>query len=62
MTDYVTTRQVSEMLKRPVSTVAWQAAHGKLPVAFKLPGTKGAYLYHLDDIRKIAADEGRVTS
>ena len=62
MTEYMTTPQVAEMLDRPLSTVAWQAAHGKLPVAFKLPGPTGAYLYHPADIRKIAADEGRVSA
>lgn len=55
MTDYMTTRQVAEMLNRPYSTVAWQAANGKLPVSFKVPGPNGAYLYDPADIRKIAA-------
>lgn len=61
MTDYMTTPDVAAALKRPLSTVQWQAARGKLPVAMKLPGKNGAYLYHPADIRKIAADEGQVS-
>lgn len=62
MSNYMTTPEVAAALKRPMSTVQWQAAHGKLPVAMKLPGKNGAYLYHPADIRKIAADDGRVSA
>lgn len=58
MSNYMTTPEVAAALKRPLSTVQWQAAHGKLPVAFKLPGPTGAYLFDPADIHKIAADEG----
>lgn len=55
--DLMTTAQVAELLG---ITVAWankQAARGRLPVAHKLPGLTGAYLFHRDEIELIADRE-----
>lgn len=57
MTEYITTPEVAAILKRPLSTVQWQAARGHLPVAMKLPGRSGAYLFDVDDIAALAARE-----
>lgn len=57
MSDYMTTPEVAAALKRPVSTVQWQAANGVLPVAMKLPGKNGAYLYDPAEIKALAARE-----
>ena len=59
MTEYMTTPQVAAALKRPLSTVQWQAARGHLPVAMKLPGVSGAYLFNADDIAALAAREAK---
>lgn len=59
MTEYITTIDVAAILKRPLSTVQWQAAHGHLPVAMKLPGKRGAYLFAADDIVALAAREAK---
>lgn len=48
--ELITTAQAAEILR---ITVAWankQAAAGRLPVAHKLPGLTGAYLFHRDEI------------
>ena len=48
--ELITTAQVAELLG---ITVAWankQAKNGALPVAQKLPGHTGAYLFRLEDI------------
>lgn len=48
--DLITTAQVAELLG---ITVAWankQAKAGRLPVAQKLPGDTGAYLFRREDI------------
>lgn len=57
MTEYLTTAQVAGILDRPISTVQWQAAHGVLPVAMKLPGINGAYLFDPHAIRALAAEQ-----
>lgn len=62
MSEYMTTPEVADLLDRPLSTVVWQASHGVLPVAFKLPGKNGAYLYSPAEIKKIARAKGRVSS
>lgn len=52
--DLITTAQVAELLN---ITVAWankQAKAGRLPVAHKLPGLTGAYLFRRDEIEQIA--------
>lgn len=48
--DLITTAEVAELLR---ITVAWankQAKRGLLPVAQKLPGATGAYLFRREDI------------
>lgn len=53
--DLITTAQVAELLG---VTVAWAnklAAKGALPVAHKLPGLTGAYLFRREEIERIAA-------
>lgn len=59
MTEYMTTPEVAAILKRPLSTVQWQAARGHLPVAMKLPGKSGAYLFARADIAALAAREAK---
>jgi len=59
MTKLLTTPEVAAILKRPLSTVQWQAAHGHLPVAMKLPGKSGAYLFDPADVAALAAREAK---
>lgn len=56
MTKYLTTPEVAAALNRPLSTVQWQAARGRLPVAMRL-GKRGSYLFDADDIKALAARE-----
>lgn len=53
--DLITTQQAAELLG---ITVAWankRAARGSLPVAQKLPGLTGAYLFRREEIERLAA-------
>ena len=59
MIEYMTTPEVAAILKRPLSTVQWQAARGHLPVAMKLPGKSGAYLFDRAAIAALAAREAK---
>lgn len=55
--DFLTTAQVAELLGY---TVAWTnklAASGRLPVAHKLPGRTGAYLFYRGDIEAKAQQQ-----
>ena len=48
--DFLTTAQVSELTRLSVTHVNRLALEGKLPVAQKLPGRTGAYLFRRDDV------------
>lgn len=48
--ELITSAQVSDLLGITVAWVNKQAATGRLPVAQKLPGRTGAYLFRRDDI------------
>lgn len=54
--ELITTAQAAEILRYTVAWVNKQAATGRLPVAQKLPGLTGAYLFRRDDIERIAAE------
>ncbi|CAB0884199.1 helix-turn-helix domain-containing protein [Corynebacterium diphtheriae] len=55
--EVITTDEVSKLLKMPRSTVTYKARQGSLPVAGKLPGRQGAYLFHRQQIEQI--NEGK---
>jgi len=53
--ELITTAEVAQLLG---ITIAWtnkQAAKGRLPVAHKLPGLTGAYLFQRDEIEALAS-------
>lgn len=45
MADLLTSPEVAEMLGKPIRQVQRMAKAGRLPVALKLPGLKGRYLF-----------------
>jgi hypothetical protein len=54
-TDLVNTAQARELLgKASPSTIARWVASGKLVPAHKLPGLRGAYLFHRTDVEALA--------
>lgn len=54
-TDLVNTAQARELLgKASPSTIARWVAAGKLVPAHKLPGLRGAYLFHRTDVEALA--------
>lgn len=55
VTDLLTTAQVAELLRKPRRAVLRMAAKGDLPVAQKLPGLTGGYLFEMDEILARAA-------
>ena len=54
--EFITTAQAAEILHYTVAWVNKQAGRGQLPVAHKLPGLTGAYLFRREDIERIAAE------
>jgi hypothetical protein len=54
--DFITSAQAAEILHYTVAWVNKQASTGRLPVAQKLPGLTGAYLFRRDEIEQIAAE------
>lgn len=48
--DLITTAQAAELLNYTVAWVNKLAASGRLPVAQKLPGRTGAYLFRRSEI------------
>jgi excisionase family DNA binding protein len=53
--DLLTTAQVAERLGLSVPTVNRYALAGRLPVAQKLPGFRGAYLFTLEAVEAFQA-------
>jgi predicted site-specific integrase-resolvase len=51
--DLLTAAEVAEMAGRHVFTVHRWASNGKLPVAQKLPGATGAYLFRRGDVESL---------
>lgn len=49
----ITSPQAAEILRKSVRTVQRMADSGALPVAQKLPGPNGAYLYRLADVQAL---------
>jgi predicted DNA-binding transcriptional regulator AlpA len=54
--DFLTTAQVADILNYTVPWVNKLAATGRLPVAQKLPGRTGAYLFSRSEIERIASE------
>ena len=52
--NYLTSSQVAERLGKDVATVKRMAADGRLPVAAKVPGRTGAYLFDPEQIDALA--------
>lgn len=53
MADLLTSPEVAEVLGTTIRTVQRMAKHGRLPVAQKLPGEKGAYLFSREVVEMI---------
>jgi len=56
--ELLTSTQAGTLLVKSARTVQRMADAGSLPVAQKLPGPNGAYLFRRKDIERLAADEG----
>lgn len=54
--DFLTTAQVAEILNYTIPWVNKLAATGRLPVAQKLPGRTGAYLFNRAEIERVASE------
>lgn len=52
----VTADEVAERLRVDRSTVTRWAATGRLPVALKMPGKRGARLFNEADVDRLAAE------
>jgi excisionase family DNA binding protein len=53
----LTTKQVAEILRVDRSTVLRDARAGKIPVAFRAPGERGAVYFDAEDVAEIAQRE-----
>ncbi len=52
-TELLSTGESAELLDTTVATVSRWAAAGKLPVAHKMPGRTGAYLFNRSDVEAL---------
>jgi excisionase family DNA binding protein len=52
---YLTSPEAGRLLGKSARTVTRMADAGKLPVAQKLPGPNGAYLFRRSDVEALAA-------
>lgn len=57
-TTYMTAVEVAKALGVSRTTVKRKAANGKLPVAAKVPGGTGAYLFDRATIEALASERG----
>jgi predicted DNA-binding transcriptional regulator AlpA len=55
--ELLTTAQVAELRGYTVAWINKLAASGRLPVAHKLPGRTGAYLFRRDDVEAEASQQ-----
>lgn len=55
--DLIPTAEAALILGVHIATVTRRAAAGDLPVAMKLPGETGAYLFNRADIEAAAGDK-----
>jgi len=55
-TDLVTTAEAAQILDSDVSTVNRWAVEGRLRVAYRMPGAKGARLYLRAEVEAFAAE------
>ena len=53
--DWIPTAEVAEMMNCHVATVVRRAQAGEIPVAMKLPGETGAYLFDRAVIEALVA-------
>lgn len=54
--DLITSSEVAQLLQVSVPTINRWAGSGRLPVAHKLPGIRGAYLFRREDVQRFAQD------
>ena len=54
----LTAAEAADRLRVDVRTVARWANAGILPTAYKVPGLRGARLFHPDDVDALAAQRG----
>jgi excisionase family DNA binding protein len=54
VSNLIPTTEVAKMLGIHVATVVRRAQAGEIPVAFKVPGETGAYLFDQETIEKLA--------
>lgn len=57
----ITSPQAALILGKSARTVQRMADAGEIPVAQKLPGPNGAYLYHRSDVEKLARELRRAS-
>lgn len=60
--ELLTSTQVGQILNRSGRTVIRQAESGLIPIATKLPGPNGAYLFRRSDIDEFAKREAKAAS
>lgn len=58
----LTAAQVAEIRGVTPKTVHRWAEAGRLPIATKLPGLRGAYLFHRADVEALAAERTKVSA
>ena len=54
--DLIRSREAAEILHRDVRTIHRWVDDGRLPVAIKVPGYRGGYLFHRREVEAFAAD------
>lgn len=60
--ELLTSSQAGTILNRSYRTVIRLADLGKLPIAAKLPGPNGAYLFRRGDVEKLAAQRSEASA
>lgn len=55
--ELISAAEVAGLLRKDTRTVQRMAEHGQLPVAGKLPGRTGAYLFDAEDVAAHIAEK-----
>lgn len=59
MEDLLKARDAAEILNCDVRTVHRWAETGRLPIAVKVPGYRGALLFRRDDVEELASENAK---
>ena len=54
--EHLSTAEVAERLGKNVATINRYVRLGRLTPAFQFPGAKGARLFHVDEVERLAAE------